>query len=177
MVGRGRRVRIASGAALLLLVIAITGIARVSGPGAIGERTRRFILLGGAMLEVRFPVHGDSVPMGGLPVLVAFPYSGSVAIETFRCVLNEQDVTDQLTVGRNGAAGTLVGLVEGENRLRIGVFGRGWWGERYYEDARTIEIHVRPFPSIDRAEVAPRQRGEPTHASLAPVRRTDVRTA
>lgn len=173
MAGRGKEARFASGAALLLIVIAITTIVMSSGPGAIGERTRRFILLGGPLLEVRFPSHGDSVPMGGLPVLVAFPHSGSVAIETFRCLLNEHDVTDQLTVGSNGAAGSLVGLVEGENRLRIEVFGRGWWASRYYEDARTIEIYVRPFPSIDRAEVAPRSRREPTHASLEPAGRTD----
>jgi len=111
----------------------------------------RFLLLGGPLLEFRAPEAGQLMPMGSVEVIVAFSSSDRVAPETFRCLLNDQDVTRHLTLGRNGAGGSLHGLLEGENRLRVEVFGRGWWPGRFLEDARELTFHVRPLPTLDRA--------------------------
>jgi len=106
---------------------------------------------GRCLLEVRAP-HGSAVlPMGGVEVLVGFREGAMVLPETFRCLLNNDDVTERLTLGENGAGGRLYGLVEGENRIRFEVFGQGWWPGRYFEDVREVILHITPLPNIDRA--------------------------
>ena len=80
-----------------------------------------------------------------------YPRAWGTAAETFRCFLNGRDVTEGLTRGANGAAGSLLGAIEGPNRLRVEVFGRPWWGGGWFEDAVEITFHVRPLPYFDRA--------------------------
>jgi hypothetical protein len=82
-------------------------------------------------------------------VLVSFVGGGRVAVETFECWLNDQNVTASLTLGRNGATGSIVGLHEGENRIRLRVFGRSWWRGEYVEEQRSLTVRVRPLPFLD----------------------------
>jgi hypothetical protein len=121
------------------------------GEGTLLERTRRLAFHGRPLIEVRLPQSGQQVPVGGIEVLVSFPGAHRVAADSFRCRLNNRDVTELLTVGQNGAAGSVYGLVEGENRLEIEFFGRTWWGPRFFLDRRTIVFQASPFLSLDRA--------------------------
>ena len=93
---------------------------------------------------------GPLVPMGGIPVLVRFPENGRAQPDTFRCLLNGNDVTHLLTVGSNGVAGTVYPLREGRNRLRFEVFGKPLWGGRFYRDSMELPISARPL-ALDRA--------------------------
>ena len=104
---------------------------------------QRALFLGGPLLELRSPGPEGWRPLGGLQVLVHFPRQDRVAPETFRCLLNGEDVTSQLSVGRNGAGGHVYPLREGRNELRVEVFGRGWWPERYFLDATRVEVRAR----------------------------------
>jgi len=102
---------------------------------------------GPALIEVASPAPGAEIGMGGFELLVRFP-SGRAVSETFRARLNGADVTDLLTTGENGSFGRLVGLLPGENVLRLEVFGRAPGSERlYFEQVR--EIHVRMLQPTD----------------------------
>ena len=87
--------------------------------------------------------------MGAAALLVPFLGASRVAVEPFECWLNDENVTGTLTLGRNGAAGAIVGLHEGENRIRLRVFGRSWWGGEYVEEQRSLVVHVRPLAFLD----------------------------
>ena len=101
-------------------------------------------------MEVRIPEPDLETPLGAVEVLVAFVGGPRVAVETFQCLLNDRDVTSDLTLGRNGAAGSLVGLHYGENQIVLRVFGRTWWGsEGFVEERRTSIVRVRPLPFLD----------------------------
>ncbi len=115
------------------------------------EAAGRVILFGEPLLEVRAPHPGQWVAQGGVEIVVQYPVSERIAWETFRCLLNGHDVTDRLTRGRNGAAGSVVGAVEGPNLLRVEVFGQTWWGGDYLEDAVELTFRVRPLPALERA--------------------------
>jgi hypothetical protein len=132
------------------ILTAAVGVASV-GEGSLAERVQRLVFLGTPLLEVLRPTPGQQMAYGGVQVHVGFPEGDRVAVESFRCLLNDRDVTHLLTLGSNGATGSVLGLVEGENSIRIEVFGRGWWSARYFQDSRTVVFHVRPYPSLDRA--------------------------
>ncbi len=136
----------------LLGLGALAALALTGAGGGLGAAERR-LLLGRPLLEFRAPKAGQVVPVGTIEVIIGFPAAERVVVETFRCLLNDQDVTQQLTLGRNGAGGSLQGLREGENRLRVEIFGRGWWPGRFLEDARELTFRVQPLPTMDRAEV------------------------
>lgn len=136
------------------------------GEGSFTERTERLIFIGNPLIEVQRPTPGQEIPFGGVEVRVGFAEGDRVALDTFRCLLNGRDVTDLLELSAAGATGSIFGLVEGENRIKIEVFGRSWWSERHFQDARTVVFHVRPYPNMDRAFGAPMDR-----ASGAPVER------
>lgn len=121
------------------------------GDGDLWLRLERLAFVGPALVEIRLPAPGQQVPVGAVEVLVGFPDSQRVAVDTFRCLLNDDDITDRLTLGSNGAGGSLVGLVAGPNRLRFEVFGRSWWGPRFVQEAHEIAFEVRPIPYLDRA--------------------------
>ena len=70
-------------------------------------------------------------------------------VETFQCLLNGLDVTESLTVGRNGAVGEIVGLREGDNQIRLRVFGRSLWSGRFVDEERDFVVRVRPIPFLD----------------------------
>ena len=141
----------ATGSLVTSLLLGAAALAWVDGEGTFDERARRLILLGTPLIEVLRPTPGQQLPFGGVQVQVGFADGERVAVDTFRCLLNERDVTHLLTLGSNGATGSVFGLVEGENRLRIEVFGKSWWSARYVQDARTVVFHVRLFPNLDRA--------------------------
>ncbi len=136
--------------ALTALVVGLVWV----GEGSLIERARRLAFHGAPLIEVRLPQSGQSVAVGSIEVLIGFPLGDRVAVESFRCTLNNRDVTELLTVGRNGAGGSVYGLVEGENRLRIEVFGSSWWGSRYFLDSRTVVFRALPLPSLDQASTA-----------------------
>lgn len=112
---------------------------------------RRAVWIGRPLLEVQLPVDGDVIPQGGLLVRVTYPEVERVAAETFQCELNGEDVTARVGVrAENGVDGAIYPLREGRNHLRIGVFGRSFWGS-WVEDVVEIEIHTRPMDSWNRA--------------------------
>jgi hypothetical protein len=84
------------------------------------------------------------VAPGGIDVLVRFAPRERVAPETFRCLLNGLDVTEVLTTGENGAYGRVYRLVDGENVLRLEIFGRVWWSrDSLVERSREIRFRLR----------------------------------
>lgn len=135
---------------LAVAVLAAAGTAALRDPGLRG-RAARLALFGSPLLEVNAPLPEQWIAQGGVQVVVRYPLADRTAAETFRCLLNGRDVTERLTRGANGAAGSVLGAVEGANRLRVEVFGRPWWGGGWFEDAVEITFHVRPLPGLDRA--------------------------
>ncbi len=121
------------------------------GTGSLPERLHRVVYVGPPLLELRLPEPGQQVQVGAVEVLVGFRDSQRVAPDTFRCLLNGDDVTQRLTLGSNGAGGSLVGLTAGRNRLRIEVFGRSWWGRSFVQEAHQVDFEVRPAPYLDLA--------------------------
>lgn len=99
-------------------------------------------------LTVDTPLAGERIGAAGITLLVRFDASGRTASATFRATLNGADVTDQLTVAENGVHGTLHGLLEGENVLRLEVFGSGPWPGRWLVE-QTRELRVRFRPPLD----------------------------
>ncbi len=136
-----------------LLALGALAALALTGAGAGLRAAERWLFLGRPLLAFRAPQAGQVVPVGSIEVIVGFPAAERVVVETFRCLLNDRDVTQHLTLGRNGAGGSVQGLLEGENRLRVEIFGRGWWPGRFLEDARELTFRVQPLPTMDRAEV------------------------
>ena len=133
------------GLALLALLLA-SG----AGPGPLQQ-----LHFGGRSLLAVLSPEGDQVlAVGRVEVLISFSEE-RVLPETFRCLLNSEDVTERLSLAANGVAGKLHGLVEGENRLRFEIFGESLWPGRYLEEVREIRIQVAPLPPLDRARLAP----------------------
>ncbi len=155
---------VAIGILLTLLLAGGVGLASM-GEGSLSERTRRLVFLGRPLVQVLRPTPGQQMAFGGVEVEIGFPGRERVAVDTFRCLVNNRDVTHLLTLGSNGAQGAIFGLIEGENWIRIEVFGRGWWSARYFQDARTVVFQVRPYPNLDRARLSGPGRGHP--ATLA----------
>jgi hypothetical protein len=148
----GKRLRLFGILLLGGVGVLLAGLA-VLGEDPSWARTLRQLRFGGRpLLVVRAPDGSQVVPMGGIEVLVGFSDEERVLPGTFRCLLNNQDVTESLTLGSNGAGGQVYGLVEGENHLRFEVFGRAWWPGRYLEDALEVTVRVAPLPNIDRAQ-------------------------
>lgn len=137
------------GAFLLVIFVTFAGVLASVTPAR--DALRRQLYLGGALLELAEPRAGSWRPLGEIQVLARFPREGDVAFETFRCFLNEREVTAQLTVTRHGAGGSVYPLVEGVNRLECEVFGRGWWGQRFYRDRISRELDARAPLGVDRA--------------------------
>jgi hypothetical protein len=132
------------------LLVAGLGLALAFGVD-LREAATRALLFGQPLLEIRSPAPGQAVAQGGVEVIVRFPVAERTAADTFRCLLNGRDVTPALTRGENGAAGSVIGAIEGENQLRVEVFGRPWWGGPWLEDAAEVRFSVRPTPTMDRA--------------------------
>lgn len=114
--------------------------------------TRRLIHWGGPLMELYLPVGDQQFSDGAIEVLVSFPFEDRAAVHTFRCLLNDEDVTRRLTRAANGAAGSLVIPRDGENRLRIEIFGPSRLTRQWLEDHLEVSFRIRPLPSLDRAE-------------------------
>lgn len=142
----------------LCLAILTVWVARAHSGGGIENLIRHRIFLGGPLLEVHAPERGKVVPQGGIPVIVLFPERDRVIADTFRCLLNGHDVTAMLTVGENGAGGAVFPLLEGENLIRVGVFGPGREDGTFFEHVEEVSFQVRVAPYLDRAEGRPRRR-------------------
>jgi hypothetical protein len=138
----------------ILTAVSVTGATLswvlVQRGGAPAGAFRAALFVGRPLLELRAPAPDAEVPIGGVDVLVRFR-DADVLPATFRCWLNGVDVTDQLTLGQNGAGGAVAPLREGENALRVEVFGRGWLVGRYYLDEAELRLHVRPPLHLDQA--------------------------
>jgi hypothetical protein len=111
----------------------------------------RFAYLGPPLMRIQTPWEALEVPVGAVDVLIEFPDRERVAVETFECELNGLDVTESLTIGKNGAAGEIVGLREGDNRIRLRVFGRSLWSDRFVDEDRVFVVRVRPLAFLDLA--------------------------
>jgi len=104
---------------------------------------------GPVLLEVASPQPGATIGLDGIEVLVQFSPLRS-ASETFRALLNGADVTDLLTTGENGCYGNLVGLLPGDNTLRLEVFGRvPWSDDQLFEQSREVRVRMRPPQNLD----------------------------
>jgi hypothetical protein len=104
------------------------------------------------LLDVQLPVPGQTVGHEGIELLVRFPSSGRARVSTFRALLNGADVTAGLDTAENGVYGTLQGLLDGENVLRLEVFGRPPWPiGPLWEETRELRINFRRSVSSDRA--------------------------
>ena len=139
------------GAILLAAAAGTAGAVAGLRGGPRAEALRATIYLGPPLLRVREPQPEGYRLLGGADVLIEFSSQQRVAPETFRCLLNGRDVTDQLTVGRNGVAGSVAPLLEGPNTLRLEVFARSWWGGRYFQDSYELVLDARAPLSLDRA--------------------------
>jgi hypothetical protein len=141
----------------LLFVLVMLGLFAVwlasaparRGPDGLREAALRWVFVGTPLMEVQSPTTELEIPVNAIDLLISFVGGPRVAVETFQCLLNGQDVTAALTLGRNGVAGSLVGLHEGENRIVLRVFGRSWWGRGYVEEQRALIVRVRPIPFMD----------------------------
>src|SRR5512134_3104702 len=127
---------------LSLFAAALVGLAAgwlliAPGPGPTADLRAaglRWLFVGQPLMQIQAPLSDHEVVVGAVDVLIAFAASPRVAVETLQCLLNGGDVTSELTFGRNGAVGSIVGLHEGENEIRIRVFGKPWWGDAYVDE-------------------------------------------
>jgi hypothetical protein len=111
----------------------------------------RFAYVGPPLMRVQTPWEELEIAVGAVDVLIEFPDRERVAVETFECELNGLDVTQSLTIGKNGAVGEIVGLREGDNRIRLRVFGKSFWSDRFIDEERIFVVRVRPIPFLDLA--------------------------
>lgn len=104
---------------------------------------------GPVLMEVVSPAPGATIGLEGIELLVQFP-GDAAAAETFRALLNGADVTDLLTTGENGCYGQLLGLLPGDNLLRLEIFGRAPWSDRQlFEQSREVRVRMRPPQNLD----------------------------
>lgn len=146
--------------AVLFAGLGLAGLALAPPPSALGRlrvAALRLAFVGAPLMEVQTPDAELELTVGAVDLMVTFVGGPRVAVETFQCLLNDRDVTAALTLGRNGAVGSLVGLHEGENHIVVRVFGRTWWGDGYVEEERALVVRVRPIPFIDVASAADRR--------------------
>lgn len=150
------RLRIFGVVALVTGALASAAAVWMAGPGDLEQRTRRLAFIGAPLFEVRVASRPEAMlRTGAVEVFVGFAPGERVAWDTFRAELNGRDVTDELTLGRNGAHGKLLGLTEGANRLTLQIFGRSWWGGRFIEDQQVLTLRVAGHPDLDRAHLPP----------------------
>jgi hypothetical protein len=136
----------------LAALFAVISLAVVAALGfGFRDEVRSWIYTGVPLMWIQAPGRLEEVRVGSVELLISFAAGERVAQETFLCQVNGKDVTGELTVGRNGVAGNLVGLREGENRIRVRVFGRSFWGSSYVEEERSFVVRVQPFPRLDLA--------------------------
>ncbi len=104
---------------------------------------------GPLLMEIVSPQPGETIGLGGIELLVQFPRTGA-ASETFRALLNGADVTDLLTTGENGCYGHLLGVLPGDNLLRLEIFGRVPWSDgQLFEQSREVRVRMRPPQNLD----------------------------
>ena len=100
--------------------------------------------LGPPIIEITSPASGDVLGNRQLEVFLLFPEPERTAPGTLRVLLNGADVTGSFETASNGAYGSVVHLVDGENVLRAEVFGRPWWpSDQLVEQATEVRFRVR----------------------------------
>jgi hypothetical protein len=105
---------------------------------------------GPVLMRVLSPAPGAEIGLGGFELLVRFAPDRALA-HSFRARLNGADVTDLLTTGENGSFGRLVGLLPGENVLRLEISGRvPLAASRLFEQVRELRVRMRVPIELDR---------------------------
>ena len=100
--------------------------------------------LGPPIIEITSPAAGEVLGNQQLEVFLLFPEPERTAAGTLRVLLNGADVTGSFETARNGAYGSVVHLVDGENVLRAEVFGRPWWpSDELVEQSAEVRFRVR----------------------------------
>jgi hypothetical protein len=108
--------------------------------------------LGPRLFEMEGLEPGEVVGVAGVEVLVRFRAPERVESSTLRVLLNGGDITGDFTTGENGAYGRVSGLIDGENVLRIEVFGRSvWLPGMLFEQTREVRFRSRRPLDFDRA--------------------------
>ncbi len=106
---------------------------------------------GPGLVSIVSPLPGEVVGLAGVDVMARVPSDPRVVPMSVRVLLNGADVTHLLTAGKNGAVGQLVGLLDGENVLRVEVEAASWWFDgRPYESAREVRFLSRRPLDLDR---------------------------
>ena len=101
------------------------------------------LLVGPRLMDFEPPP--EDIGHGGLPLLVRFAPDGRVSSATFRVSLNGADVTERLFIAQNGAEGTLVGFLEGENVIELSIYGESWFPRGVWvPETRTFMVRFRP---------------------------------
>jgi hypothetical protein len=137
--------------AVLFAGLGLAGVALApasSLPGRQRAALLRTAFVGAPLMQVQTPDAELELTVGAVDLMVAFVGGPRVAVETFQCLLNDQDVTAVLTLGRNGAVGSLVGLHEGENHIVVRVFGKSG-GRRLRGGAARARRARQTDPFID----------------------------
>jgi hypothetical protein len=108
-----------------------------------------WLAIGRSGIEVESPRADQRVGIQGLDLLARFAEGGALEPATVRVLLNGADVTDQCSSGRNGVAGRLHGLLDGENRVRVEAFVR-WPGGLLVQRGREVRVWYRSPQGFDR---------------------------
>jgi hypothetical protein len=130
-------------------IFAVIAVLLGAGGAVYRGEIQRFFEIGPPLMRVQTPWESLEVPVGAVDVLIEFPDRDRVAVETFECLLNGLDVTESLTIGKNGAVGEIVGLREGDNKIRLRVFGKSFWSDRFVDEDRVFTVRVRALPFLD----------------------------
>jgi hypothetical protein len=155
----------ASSALWLLFTTALAGVLVFWITGA--RSLTPLVYFGGPLIRIASPPSGAQFPLSGVQLQVQFPDRERIRHDTFRCLLNGADVTWRLRVAPGGAEGSLFPLGEGRNVVRVEVFGKALWADRWVEDALEVEFVVGPFAPIDQASLVPAAQPAPLLAPPA----------
>jgi hypothetical protein len=103
--------------------------------------------IGSPSLILKSPRPGEVIGIEGVEVVVGFEAEAGVEPATFRALLNGADVTPGFVTAENGAWGRVHALLDGENVLRVEVFGRPAWARGVLVEAhREVRVvHRRPL--------------------------------
>lgn len=140
----------------------LAAAAGLIGLSALGLALLAPRLLAPAVIEITSPDPELVIGNEALEVFVHFPRPERTRAETLRVLLNGADVSDAFETAANGAYGSVVRVVDGDNWLRVGVFARPWWGgDALVEHSAELHFTVRRPIDGDWAALPPASGGLP----------------